>query len=49
MRTAVCLAWLADIAWQHSTLLGFGREWYSERGLFWLVRAIRLDVLRPIP
>jgi acyl-CoA thioesterase FadM len=48
MRTAVYLAWVADIAWQHSTALGFGRDWYSERGLFWLVRAIRLDVLAPI-
>ncbi len=47
-RTAVILAWTADVAWQHSTLGGFGRDWYSERGLFWLVRAVRLDVLRPI-
>jgi acyl-CoA thioesterase FadM len=49
MRTAIYLAWAADIAWQHSTLLGFGRDWYSDRGLFWLVRAVRLDVLAPIP
>jgi acyl-ACP thioesterase len=48
MRTAIYLAWAADIAWQHSTLLGFGRDWYSQRNLFWLVRAVRLDVLRPI-
>ena len=48
MRTAIHLAWVADIAWQHSTLLGFGRDWYTERGLFWLVRAIQLDVFRPI-
>ena len=48
MRTAIYLAWAADIAWQHSTLLGFGRDWYSHRGLFWLVRAVRLDVLRPL-
>ena len=48
MRTAVYLAWAADIAWEHSTLLGFGRDWYRERGLFWLVRAIRLDVFAPI-
>ena len=48
VRTAVYLAWVADIAWQHSTLLGFGRDWYSERGLFWLVRAIELDVFAPI-
>ncbi len=48
IRTSIYLAWVADIAWQHSTVLGFGREWYAERGLFWLVRAIQLDVLRPI-
>ncbi|HEX7491134.1 MAG TPA: acyl-ACP thioesterase domain-containing protein [Candidatus Limnocylindrales bacterium] len=48
MRTAVYLAWAADIAWQHSTLLGFDRDWYSSRGLFWLVRSVRLDVLSPI-
>jgi acyl-CoA thioesterase FadM len=48
IRTAIYLAWVADIAWQHSTLLGFGRDWYTARGLFWLVRAIRLDVLEPI-
>ncbi|MGA3029611.1 MAG: acyl-ACP thioesterase domain-containing protein [Candidatus Limnocylindrales bacterium] len=47
MRTAIYLAWVADIAWQHSTLLGFSREWYSARGLFWLVRAIQLDILEP--
>ncbi len=48
VRTAVYLAWVADVAWHHSTILGFGREWYSARGLFWLVRALRLDVLRPV-
>jgi acyl-CoA thioesterase FadM len=48
VRTAVFLAWIADIAWQHSTNLGFDREWYSGRGLTWLVRAVRLDVLRPV-
>jgi acyl-CoA thioesterase FadM len=48
MRTAIYLAWAADAAWQHSTLLGFDRDWYSGRGLFWLVRSVRLDVLAPI-
>lgn len=48
VRTAVCLAWVADIAWQHSTALGFGRDWYSARGLFWLVRAVQLDVFAAI-
>ncbi len=48
MRTSIHLAWVADIAWQHSTLLGFGRDWYTERGCIWLVRAVRLEILRPI-
>jgi acyl-ACP thioesterase len=48
MRTAIHLAWAADVAWQHSTLLGFGRDWYADRNLFWLVRAVRLEVMRPI-
>jgi len=49
VRTAVCLSWMADCTWQHSIALGFGREEYTEQGFFWLVRAIRLEVLRPIP
>lgn len=48
VRTAIYLAWAADVAWQHSTLMGFGRDWYSDRGLFWLVRAVRLDLLKPV-
>jgi acyl-CoA thioesterase FadM len=48
VRTAIYLAWAADIAWEHSTLLGFGRDWYTRRGLFWLVRSVRLEILRPI-
>jgi acyl-CoA thioesterase FadM len=49
IRTAVYLAWLADVAWQHTAALGHDRARYTGRGLFWLVRAIRLDVLAPIP
>jgi acyl-CoA thioesterase FadM len=49
IRTAIYLAWVADIAWQHSSLLGFGRDWYTSRGLIWLVRSVRLDVIRPLP
>jgi acyl-CoA thioesterase FadM len=48
-RTAIYLAWAADVAWQHSTLIGFGRDWYTSRGLFWLVRSVRLEVLAPVP
>lgn len=49
MRSAIYLAWAADIAWQHSTLMGFGRDWYSSRGLYWLVRALRIDVHGSVP
>jgi acyl-ACP thioesterase len=49
MRAAIHLAWVADIAWAHSTMLGFGRDWYTSRGRTWLVRGIRLEILRPIP
>jgi acyl-ACP thioesterase len=38
-----------DLAWLHSTALGFGREWYAERGLTWLVRAAELLVLARVP
>jgi acyl-CoA thioesterase FadM len=48
-RTAIYLAWAADVAWQHSTLMGFGRDWYSSRGLYWLVRALRIDVHGSVP
>jgi len=33
-----------DLAWQHSADLGFGRAWYAERGLTWLVRSAELVV-----
>jgi acyl-CoA thioesterase FadM len=49
MRTAIYLAWAADVAWQHSTLMGFGRDWYSARDLYWLVRALRIDVHGSVP
>src|SRR5262245_57032989 len=37
-----------DLAWLHSTALGFGREWYAARGLTWLVRAAELVLLAPV-
>jgi acyl-CoA thioester hydrolase len=38
-----------DLAWQHSTALGFGREWYAARGVTWLVHAAELVLLAPVP
>jgi len=49
VRTAQFLAWFSDCAWQHSISLGIDRPWYAEHGLNLLVRATRLEVLRPVP
>jgi acyl-CoA thioesterase FadM len=48
IRSAQILCWFADVAWQHSMSVGCDRHWYRERGIFLLVRAMRLEVLRPI-
>lgn len=48
-RPSVFLRYAQDCAWRHSEALGFGRAWYEERGLAWLVRAIRLEQLAPAP
>jgi acyl-ACP thioesterase len=47
LRTSGFMRYAQDLAWQHSTGLGFGRAWYAERGLTWLVRAAELVVLDP--
>jgi acyl-ACP thioesterase len=48
LRTSGLMRYAQDVAWQHSTALGFGRSWYLERGLTWLVRSAELEVLAPI-
>jgi acyl-ACP thioesterase len=48
LRTSVLLRYAQDIAWHHSASRGFGRAWYAERGLTWLVRAAEVTVLGPI-
>jgi acyl-ACP thioesterase len=48
LRTSGLMRYAQDVAWQHSTALGFGRSWYVERGLTWLVRSAELEVLAPI-
>ena len=40
VKTSALLGYVSDVAWRHSELLGFPREWYRERGLAWVVRAI---------
>lgn len=47
LRTSGYMRYAQDLAWQHSTALGFGRAWYAERGLTWLVRAAELAVVGP--
>ena len=49
VRTSSLLRYAQDIAWIHSELLGFDRAWYASRGLAWVVRAMELAVLAPIP
>jgi len=49
LRTSGLMRFAQDLAWLHSTALGFGREWYAERGLTWLVRAADLTVLAAAP
>jgi acyl-ACP thioesterase len=46
LRTSGFMRYAQDLAWQHSSDLGFGRAWYAERGLTWLVRAAELVITR---
>jgi len=48
LRTSGLLRYAQDIAWRHAEARGFSREWYDERGLAWVVRALDLRVERPI-
>src|SRR5207247_6493647 len=45
LRTSGFMRYAQDLAWQHSAELGFGRAWYAERGLTWLVRAAELMIV----
>lgn len=44
LRTAGLLRWAQDCAWLHSERVGFGRDWYAERGMGWLVRCADLHL-----
>jgi len=48
IRTSVLLRYTQDLAGIHSDLRGFGRSWYAERGIVWLVRAAEVAVVAPI-
>jgi acyl-CoA thioesterase FadM len=45
LRSSGYLRFAQDLAWIHSETAGFGREWYGERQLTWLVRGVELDIL----
>jgi acyl-ACP thioesterase len=49
VRTSALLRYAQDVAWRHSEHLGFDRRWYTNRARWWVVRAVELDVLVPIP
>ncbi|MGH6720053.1 MAG: acyl-CoA thioesterase [Alphaproteobacteria bacterium] len=48
LRTSVLLRYAQDVAWHHSTVRGFDRAWYAERGLAWLVRSAEVAVLSAV-
>ena len=48
-RASAYLRFAQDLAWLHSERRGFGRTWYRDRGLAWVVRAIDLTIQMPLP
>jgi acyl-CoA thioesterase FadM len=48
LRSSGFLRFAQDIAWQHSEAAGFGRDWYAERAMHWLVRDVDLQILAPV-
>lgn len=45
VRASTLLRYVQDAAWVHSDSAGFGRDWYADRRLTWLIRAQVLDML----
>lgn len=48
LRPSGFLRYAQDIAWLHSEAAGFGRDWYAERAVQWLVRDVDLRILAPV-
>ena len=44
LRPSGYLRYAQDMAWRHSESAGFGRDWYAERSLTWLVRNVSLHI-----
>lgn len=49
LRSSGFLRYIQDCAWAHSARLGYGRDWYADRGLAWLVRGIDLEIRGDAP
>lgn len=49
VRSSTLLRYAQDVAWIHSERLGFDRGWYAARDLAWVVRAVELVILEPLP
>ena len=48
-RASAYLRYAQDLAWLHSERRGFGRPWYQERNLAWVVRAVDLTIVAALP
>jgi acyl-ACP thioesterase len=48
IRASSYLRYAQDLAWRHSEARGFGRDWYAELGLAWVVRGIDLEIVGPV-
>jgi acyl-CoA thioesterase FadM len=48
LRGSALMGYVQDVAWRHSEALGFARDWYRDKGVAWLVRAVEARVLAPI-
>lgn len=49
VRSSAFLRYASDIAWRHSEELGFDRVWYAKQGRWWVIKAVELEVLQPVP
>ncbi len=49
VRTGSLLRYAQDIAWRHSEDRGFDRRWYTDRGRWWVVRSIDLEIHAAVP
>ena len=48
VRTSVLLRYTQDLEGHHSASRGFGRDWYADRGITWLVRAAEVAAVAPV-